>query len=202
MTGTVQAFGGVRPSGVPARFRHLLCPLLTSAPRSGTLAGPSVPTDTMQISRGKLDRLHRTPAESTDLGLRWIRDFADPGPLVRPRLPLYSVPVRQVAALLPRFLQTAPRGHRPCASLALCLHQTWAEDLHLQAVKHARHTRRPGKRSSRRRDQTDASGPAFSTPPWTARAPPTGTTGILTLVTNKATRIGSTRRRHTELTRN
>ena len=55
---------------------------------------------------------------------------------------------------------------------------------------------------SRRRDQTDASGPAFSTPPWTARAPPTGTTGILTLVTNKATRIGSTRRRHTELTRN
>ena len=55
----------------------------------------------------------------------------------------YSVPVRQVAALLPRFLQTAPRGHRPCASLALCLHQTWAEDLHLRAVKHARHTRSP-----------------------------------------------------------
>ena len=60
----------------------------------------------------------------------------------------YSVPVRQVAALLPRFLQTAPRGHRPCASLALCLHQTWAEDLHLRAVKHARHTRRRGKRST------------------------------------------------------
>ena len=57
----------------------------------------------------------------------------------------YSVPVRQVAALLPRFLQTAPRGHRPCASLALCLHQTWAEDLHLRAVKHARHTRRRGR---------------------------------------------------------
>ncbi len=40
-------------------------PLLTSAPRSGTLARPSVPRDTMQISRGKLDRLRRTPAEST-----------------------------------------------------------------------------------------------------------------------------------------
>ena len=56
-----------------------------------------------------------------------------------------SVPVRQVAALLPRFLQTAPRGHRPCASLARRLHQTWAEDLHLRAVKHARHTRSGGR---------------------------------------------------------
>ena len=27
---------------LPARFHHLLCPLLTSAPRSGALAGPSV----------------------------------------------------------------------------------------------------------------------------------------------------------------
>jgi hypothetical protein len=34
---------------------------------------------------------------------------------------LYSVSVRQVATLLPRFFQTVPRGDRPCASLALCL---------------------------------------------------------------------------------
>src|ERR1700686_303643 len=33
----------------------------------------------------------------------------------------YSVSVRQVAALLPRFFQTAPHDGRPCASLALCL---------------------------------------------------------------------------------
>ena len=63
--GTVRAFSGVRPPACPARFHHLICPLLTSAPRSGALASPSVPMDTMQISRGKLDRLHRTPAEST-----------------------------------------------------------------------------------------------------------------------------------------
>jgi hypothetical protein len=40
----------------------------------------------MQISRGKLDCLHRTPAESTALALV-EKDFADSGPLVRPGLP-------------------------------------------------------------------------------------------------------------------
>ena len=75
------------------------------------------------------------PGSAVDTGLR------GPVPARPTQTASYSVPVRQVAALLPRFLQTAPRGHRPCASLALCLHQTWAEDLHLRAVKHARHTR-------------------------------------------------------------
>ena len=70
-------------SGAPARVHHLLRPLLTSASRSGNLAGPSVHADTMQISRGKLDRLHRTPAESTILVLV-DEDFAEAGPLVRP----------------------------------------------------------------------------------------------------------------------
>ena len=75
---------------------------------------------TMQISRGKLDRLHRTPAESTALayGDRGLRGT---GPARPTRSASYSVSVRQVAALLPRFFQTAPRGDRPCASLALCL---------------------------------------------------------------------------------
>jgi hypothetical protein len=74
----------------------------------------------MQISRGKFDRLHRTPAESTALahGERWTSR-------IRARSSdqdcLYSVSVRQVATLLPRFFQTVPRGDRPCASLALCL---------------------------------------------------------------------------------
>ena len=79
------------------------------------------------------------PGSAVDTGLR------GPVPARPTQTASYSVPVRQVAALLPRFLQTAPRGHRPCASLALCLHQTWAEDLHLRAVKHARHTRRRGR---------------------------------------------------------
>ena len=79
------------------------------------------------------------PGSAVDTGLR------GPVPARPTQTASYSVPVRQVAALLPRFLQTAPRGHRPCASLALCLHQTWAEDLHLRAVKHARHTRHRGR---------------------------------------------------------
>src|SRR5216683_1625756 len=43
------------------------------------------------------------------------------GPARPTRIASYSVSVRQVAALLPRFFQTAPRDGRPCASLALCL---------------------------------------------------------------------------------
>ena len=82
------------------------------------------------------------PGSAVDTGLR------GPMPARPTQTASYSVPVGQVAALLPRFLQTAPRGHRPCASLALCLHQTWAEDLHLRAVKHARHTRPCGRRAS------------------------------------------------------
>src|SRR5215831_2233333 len=48
----------------------LLCPLLTPAPRSGSLTAPSVSArrasvrDMAQASRGKFDRLRRTPAGS------------------------------------------------------------------------------------------------------------------------------------------
>ena len=59
LSGTVRAFG---------RRADLLCPLLTSAPRSGRLAASSVPKDTTQISRGKPDSLHRTPAGFTVSG--------------------------------------------------------------------------------------------------------------------------------------
>jgi hypothetical protein len=46
---------------------RLLSPLLTSALRSGRLAATSVPKirDAAQTSRGKTDRLHRTPAGFT-----------------------------------------------------------------------------------------------------------------------------------------
>src|SRR6266852_8542927 len=55
--------------------------------------------DTPQISRGKFDRLHRTPAGSTTAVLDgW--DFAVSSPLVRPQQPRYPVLVHQVAALL------------------------------------------------------------------------------------------------------
>src|SRR5262249_7206380 len=54
----VQAFSG---------SLRLLCPLLTSTLRSGCLAAPPSPVagTTAQTSRGKIDRLHRTPAGST-----------------------------------------------------------------------------------------------------------------------------------------
>ena len=82
---------------------------------------PDAP-DTTQISRGKFDRLRRTPAESTETeldgyGLRGRR------PARPPETASYPVLVHRAATVAPRFLQTPPRGGSPCASLALHLHQ-------------------------------------------------------------------------------
>src|SRR5947208_7092545 len=64
------------PFGPSAARRRLLCPRLTSTPRSDRLATTSVPRDTAQTSRGKTDRLRRTPAGSTTPTLdgRGLRD--------------------------------------------------------------------------------------------------------------------------------
>src|ERR1700730_7611202 len=89
-SGTVRAFG---------QRTGLLCPLLTSAPRSGRLATSSVPKDTMQISRSKPDSLHRTPAGFTTLALDGygVCDIL----LARPTSAAsYPVSVRRVATLL------------------------------------------------------------------------------------------------------
>src|SRR6266446_5345642 len=64
------------PFGPSARRAGLLCPLLTSALRSGRLTTASVPKDTVQISRSKPDSLHRTPAGFTVLALVMDMDFA------------------------------------------------------------------------------------------------------------------------------
>jgi hypothetical protein len=50
----------------------------------------------------------------------WANGLRRFGPARPTRIASYSVSVRQVAVLLPRFFQTTPRGYRPCASLALC----------------------------------------------------------------------------------
>ena len=68
-------------------------------------------------------------------------DFAGPCTLVRPLSASYPVSVRQIAALLNasfrRRLTTTPlRFTSPSPPSG------WAEDFHLQAVSHARHTRR------------------------------------------------------------
>ena len=82
---------------------------------------PDAP-ETTQISRGKFDRLRRTPAESTETeldgyGLRGRR------PARPPETASYPVLVHRATTVAPRFLQTPPRGGSPCASFALHLHQ-------------------------------------------------------------------------------
>src|SRR6202521_6240305 len=71
-------------------------------------------------------------------------DFAEPCPLVRPGLPLFgfcSSGRGFASALL-----SDGASRRPPLRLASPLsHRTWAEDFHLLAVKHARHTRSGGR---------------------------------------------------------
>src|SRR5690349_23303324 len=90
-SGTVRAFG---------RRRGLLHPLLTSAPRSGSLAAASVRPvsrqDTVQISRGKSRSLPRTPAGFTAMALDGygLCDFLPARPTMAAS---YPVAVRRVA---------------------------------------------------------------------------------------------------------
>src|ERR1700737_2352838 len=90
LSGTVRAFG---------RRTGLLCPLLTSAPRSGRLATASVPKDTAQISRSKPDSLHRTPAGFTVLALDGY-GICDILPARPTSAASYPVSVRRIATLL------------------------------------------------------------------------------------------------------
>ena len=93
----------------------------------------------VQTSRGKLDNLRRTPAEFT------AQDFDGYGfRCVVPTRPAetasYSVSVRQVTTLLDASL-------KPCLAATLLRFANTSppsgcvEDLHLQVVKHARHTK-------------------------------------------------------------
>lgn len=111
-----------------------------SAPVTGLAARSVRGPDGAEISRGKFDRLPRTPAGFTasvfdDLGLRSFLP-------ARPAEPAsYPVLVHQVAVLLhasfrPRLAATPLRFANPSPSSG------WVEDLHLRAVEHARHTRK------------------------------------------------------------
>src|SRR3954449_957113 len=83
----------------------LLCPLLTPAPRWGSLTAPSVPPrrtsvrDMTQASRGKFNRLPRTPAGCTpqDLDGCGLRGHLSARPTWTASDP---VSVRQVAVLV------------------------------------------------------------------------------------------------------
>ena len=82
---------------------------------------PDAP-DTTQISRGKFDRLRRTPAESTETGLDGY-GLRGRRPARPPETASYPVLVHRATTVATRFLQTPPRGGSPCASPALHLHQ-------------------------------------------------------------------------------
>ena len=97
-------------SGLRSALAHLLCPLLTPASRSGSLCGSLSPDlrDTMQVSRGKSDRLHRTPAGFTavDLGGYGLRYHVLTRPAHACLLSGFCSSGRSFAT---RFLQTPPR---------------------------------------------------------------------------------------------
>jgi hypothetical protein len=67
-----------------------------------------VPQDAVQISRSKADSLHRTPAGFTVLALDGS-GLCDILPARPTSAASYPISVRRVA-ILPRFLQTVPRG--------------------------------------------------------------------------------------------
>src|SRR6266853_5016415 len=115
--------------GIFTRRTGLLCPLLTSAPRSGCLAASSVPGDTVQISRSKPDSLRRTPAGFTVLAIDGY-GLCDILPARPTSAASYPVSVRRVATLLHasfrRSLAVPPpasAGASSCALLVLHLHQ-------------------------------------------------------------------------------
>ena len=123
-----------------ANCMTLIFPLLTSAPRSGRLAAPSVPRygTAVQISPGKFDRIPRTPPDLQTWPLMDM-DFATSGPLVRPSMP----PIRFLS-VRPRFCSTLPSD---AASRwpPLCFANPsppsgWTGDFHSQATEHAGHT--------------------------------------------------------------
>src|SRR5206468_5764354 len=130
-SGTARAFG---------QRAGLLCPLLTSAPRSGRLATASVPKDTAQISRSKPDSLHRTPAGFTVLALDGY-GLCDILPARPTSAASYPVSVRRVATLLHasfrRSLAVPPLRFASASPPSGC-----TGDFHPQTVGHVRHTGR------------------------------------------------------------
>jgi hypothetical protein len=132
----------------PCRRHDLLRPLLTSVPRSGHLAVPSVPNwNTAQISPGKSDRLPRTPAGSTALAFDGS-GLCDSLPARPTKVASYPIPVRQVAVLL----HTSFRRHLAVTPLRFANPSPPSGgigDFHPQAIEHAGHTTNPLSREGR-----------------------------------------------------
>jgi len=112
----------------------LLCPLLTSAMRSGRIPPPSVQhQDTPQISRGKLSYLLCIDAGFIKYAPSWMEDFVVACPLV-PSVPhLISGSCPSPRTFVPRFLQTPPHGDALALPLSFGSTNTWTGDFHPQA---------------------------------------------------------------------
>src|SRR5215510_10362273 len=118
---------------------------MTSALRSARLTTTSVPNPGQQRRPPEV-RPTAFTARPPDLPPRPLMtvDFAITCSLVRPGRPRYPVLVHRAAALLhasfgPRLAATPLRFANPSPPSG------WIEDFHLQAVDHARHTRKtPG----------------------------------------------------------
>ena len=129
-------------SGLRRSALRLICPLLTPAPRSSILTDRSV---SKPETRRRSPEVRSTAftARPPDLPHRPLMamDFAILCSLVRPGRPRYPVLVHRAAALLhasfrPHLAMTPLRFANPSPP------SDWIEDFHLQAVDHARHTKK------------------------------------------------------------
>ena len=138
----IRAPEGLEPSRARRAAQRTLCPLLTSAPRSGRLSTTSVAEATRNRSPGVSSAAFC--AQSPDLRFAPLMDmdFAVSCPLVRRwRLVSGSCPSTRTFAI--RFLQTPPRGGGPCVLASPSPPSGWAGDLHPQTAEHAQHTTKP-----------------------------------------------------------
>src|SRR4029077_12981979 len=149
--------------------RRILCPMLTSAPRSGRLSTASVAhRDTEQISWGKLSCLPCAIAEST-LRTLMDTDFAVSCPLVR-CWRLLSGFCPSTRTFDPCFFQTPPRGGSPCIITRPSPPSGWPEDFHLQTAEHAQHTTKARDRATPATDRAETSRPAWRLPASSKRS--------------------------------
>src|SRR4051794_4889429 len=110
------------------------CPLLTSAGRSGRIAPPSVlHQDTLQIARDKLSSRPCIDARLIKHSPLWMADFTVACPLVPPVPHLVSGSCPSPRTVVPRVLQTPPRGDALALPLSFGSPHTWTGDLHPQA---------------------------------------------------------------------
>ena len=113
--------------------------MLTSAPRSGCLATPSVAEATRSRSPGVSSVAFRAQSPNLRFAPLMDMDFAVRCPLVR-HWRLISGFCSSTRTFDRCFLQTPPRDGSPCIISRPSPPSGWPEDFHLQTTEHARHT--------------------------------------------------------------